>query len=66
MLCERDGQELLIEADSVVCALGFRAPYAKVDELAELVDEYYIIGDCNNVGQIYNALNGAFFAALRV
>lgn len=66
VLCQQDGQELLVEADSVVCALGFRAPYDKVDELAELVDEYYIIGDCSNVGQIYNAMNSAYFAAMRV
>lgn len=66
VLCERDGEEFVIEADSVVCALGFRAPYDKVDELCELVDEYYIIGDCNNVGQIYQAMNSAYYAAQRV
>lgn len=66
VLCERDGQDILIEADTVVCALGFSAPYAKVDELADVVDEHYIVGDCSNVGQIYNAMNGAYYAAMRV
>lgn len=66
VLCERDGQEFVVEADSVVCALGFRSPYDKVDELCELVDEYYIVGDCNNVGQIYHAMNSAYYAAKRV
>lgn len=66
VLCERDGEELFLEADSVVCALGFRAPYAAVDALCELVDEHYIVGDCKNVGQIYHALSQAYYAALLV
>ena len=66
VLCEKDGKEFVIEADSVVCALGFRAPYDKVDALCDKVDEYYIIGDCKNVGQIYHANNQAYYAAMRL
>lgn len=66
VLCEREGEEFVVEADSVVCALGFRSPYDKVDALCECVDEYYIVGDCSNVGQIYQATNQAYYAALRV
>ena len=66
VLCEKAGEQFLVEADSVVCALGFRAPYDEVDALCDLVDEYYIVGDCSNVAQIYQAINGAYFAALRV
>ena len=66
VLCEKNGKEFIIEADSVVCALGFRAPYDKVDALCDKVDEYYIIGDCKNVGQIYHATNEAYYAAMRL
>lgn len=66
VLCERDGEEFVIEADSVVCALGFRSPYDKVDALCDCVDEHYVVGDCSNVGQIYQATNQAYYAALRV
>lgn len=66
VLCERNGEEILVEADSVVCALGFRAPYDKVDELTDLVDEYYVIGDCKKVGKIYDAINTGYYSALRV
>jgi len=66
VLCERSGEEFIVEADSVVCALGFRSPYDKVDALCDCVDEYYIVGDCSNVGQIYQATNQAYYAALRV
>ena len=63
VLCEKDGNEFVIEADTVVCALGFRAPYDKVDALCDKVDEYYIVGDCKNVGQIYHAVNAGYYAA---
>lgn len=66
VLCTRNGEEFIIEADSIVCALGFRAPYDKVDELCDLVDEYYIIGDCKNVGQIYDAVNNAYYSAMMI
>lgn len=66
VLCEKDGEEFIVEADSVVCALGFRAPYDKVDALCDKVDEYHIIGDCKNVGQIYHATNEAYYAAMRL
>ena len=38
----------------------------KVDELADLVDEYYIIGDCKKIGKIYDAINTAYYSALLV
>jgi thioredoxin reductase len=59
-----DGKEFTIEADSVVCALGFRAPWDKVDALCEKVDESYVIGDCKNVGQIHRATNEGFYTAI--
>ena len=63
---EKDGQEFVIEADSVVCALGCRAPYAAVDARCAEVDESYIIGDCRNVGQIHHAINQGYYTALLV
>ena len=66
VVCETDGTVFTVEADSVVCALGFRAPYDKVDALCALVDEYYIVGDCSQVGMIYHAIDQAYYAALRV
>jgi len=66
VLCERNGEEFVIKADSVVCALGFRAPYSQVDDLCGMVDESYIIGDCRNVGQIYHAISQGYYAAMRV
>ena len=63
---ERGGEVFVIEADTVVCALGFRAPYDVVDALAAEADEFAIIGDCSNVGQIYQAINQGYYTALRI
>ena len=62
----RSGEELLIEADSVVCALGYRSEYDKVDALCEKVDESYVIGDCSKVGLIYHAVNQGYYTAVRL
>lgn len=66
VLCQREGREFLVEADTVVCALGFRAPYEVVDALCQAASESYVIGDCHNVGQIYQAVNQGYFTALRL
>ena len=63
---ERDGKEFIINADTVVCALGFRADYDFVDSLTALVDENYVIGDCRNVGMIYHAVSQAYNAAMQL
>ena len=63
---EKNGEISVIEADTVVCALGFRAPYDLTDALAAEADEYAIIGDCSNVGQIYQAINQGYYTAMRI
>ena len=66
VLCERNGEEILIEGDTVVCALGFRAPYDVVDSLCEAAEVSEVIGDCSNVGKIYQAISGGYYAASRI
>lgn len=63
---ERDGEEFVIPADTVICALGFRPRQTTADALCALVDENYQIGDCVRVGQIYDAMSTAFYTALRI
>ncbi|MBQ6369850.1 MAG: FAD-dependent oxidoreductase [Parasporobacterium sp.] len=66
VLVERDGKEFVIEADTVVCALGFRPKWQIADELCSMVDESYIIGDSRNVGQIYHAISQGYYTALQI
>jgi 2,4-dienoyl-CoA reductase-like NADH-dependent reductase (Old Yellow Enzyme family)/thioredoxin reductase len=66
VVCSTADEEFTVEADSVVCAAGFRTPYDIVDRFCSLVPDYYILGDCKNVGQIYHAINTAYYAAISV
>ncbi len=66
VMVENADGSFLVEADSVVCALGFRPKTKEVDELCEKVDEYYIIGDCSRVAMIYQAMDAGYHAARRV
>ncbi|MCR5397838.1 MAG: FAD-dependent oxidoreductase [Lachnospiraceae bacterium] len=66
LVTDEKGEERLLPCDSVVCALGFRPEYDKVDALAAVVDETYILGDCSKVGKVIDAIHSAYYAALRV
>lgn len=66
VVCENQEGRFVLEADTVVCAAGYKAPYDAVDRLCETVDEYYIVGDCRNAGQIYQAVSTAYYAAKSV
>ena len=63
---KEDGTEETLACDTVVCALGFAPDYRAVDALADLVDENYIIGDCVKAGKVINAMQDAYYAAIRV
>lgn len=63
VMVENADGSFLVEADSVVCALGFRPKTAEVDALCDCVDEYYVIGDCNRVAMIYQAMDAGYHAA---
>lgn len=64
VVCEKDGCRVLVQADTVVCALGFRTPQEKADALCDMVDESYLIGDCRKVGMIYQAVSQGYYTAL--
>ena len=61
-----DGQERRIPADSVVIALGF-APNTKLaDELKEVVEELYTVGDCADPARMADAVKQGYRAGCRV
>ena len=66
ILCEKEDGDFTVLADTVICAAGYKARQDLADEFCELVDECYIIGDCGKVGQIFQAMNTAYYAAKSV
>ncbi|MGB9959397.1 MAG: FAD-dependent oxidoreductase [Candidatus Bathyarchaeales archaeon] len=64
-LCiDKSWNKHLIEADTVVLALGLHAREKLVKELANLVAETYVIGDCAGARKIYHAFEDAWRTAL--
>lgn len=63
---ENEEGDFIIKADSIVCALGFRSKWTEVDALCEKAEDYYIVGDCKNVGQIYQVMNDGYYAAMSI
>ncbi|MGI6218145.1 MAG: FAD-dependent oxidoreductase, partial [Coriobacteriales bacterium] len=55
------GKEELIEADTVVLALGVRPNSAKIAELSDVVPATYLVGDCKKSGVVGDSINQAYW-----
>ncbi len=62
----KNGDTRLLEADTVVTAFGLARNAAAVAELAEVIPETYLVGDCNKVGSIASANTDAFNIAVEL
>ncbi len=66
VVIEHLGKEQLIEADTVVLALGAQPNQELGNQLKKLGTQLYIVGDCNTVGRLPDAVEGGFKAALNL
>ena len=66
VVCEKDGQEVLIPGKSVICALGQRSRTVVVEELYDTAPFVRVIGDAARVSTITNAVYWGYHAALDV
>lgn len=64
MLKDKDGNEFEFAADTVVIALGKHPNVDKVDALATVVPETYIIGNAEKDGEVFDATHSAYFVAM--
>lgn len=63
---DKDGNEVLIEGGSVICALGQRARRDVVEELQDSAPYVVSIGDCAKVATITQAVYQGYHAALDI
>lgn len=63
---ERNGNEMIIECDSVVAALGLKVDTDMIEGLNNLVEETYIIGDAREIGNIKKANHDGFNIAVEI
>ncbi len=59
-----DGEEIFLDADTVVIAVGMRPREAAVERLRDCAPEFFPIGNCVAAGQVKNAIRGGFDAAM--
>ena len=64
LLCRRAGEDLLIEADTVLLAAGLRAKTGEVNALRGTAPVVQVIGDCQKPGMLRQAVFRAYHAAL--
>lgn len=60
---DRAGEEHLLPADAILCAVGMRPCTEVMDALWNLVDEQYVVGDCVRPAQVTQAVSDAYYLA---
>jgi 2,4-dienoyl-CoA reductase-like NADH-dependent reductase (Old Yellow Enzyme family)/thioredoxin reductase len=65
-VADKEGTEELIEADTVVLAVGMRSNSDAVEKLRETVLNFYPIGDCVKPLKIREAMQGGYYRAMDV
>jgi 2,4-dienoyl-CoA reductase-like NADH-dependent reductase (Old Yellow Enzyme family)/thioredoxin reductase len=63
---KQQGKEQMIEADTVVLAVGMQANSYVTDKLRDCVVNLYPIGDCVRPQKIREAMQGGYFTALDI
>ena len=67
ILCEdKEGHQMLVEGDSIICALGQRSRRDVVDALRDSAPYVAVIGDASKVSTITNAVYEGYHAALDI
>lgn len=67
ILCEdKDGKQVLVPGDTVICALGQRSRTDVVEELQDTAPFVRVIGDASRVSTITNAVYWGYWAALDI
>jgi 2-enoate reductase len=65
-LIDRNWNRSMLNADTVVIALGMKSTVETVNELSSLIPETYVVGDCSTVKDIHNAVHSAFNVAVEI
>ena len=67
LVCEdKDGAELLIEADTVICAVGRRSLWNEAEKLLDSAPDSVLVGDCVRPKNLREAIYRGYHAGLDV
>ena len=65
-IIDAQGQEQLLEADTVLVAAGMRATWEQYADWLDLAEEVIPIGDCRKAGKILEAMRTGYCAGLTI
>lgn len=65
-IVDAQGQEQLLEADTVLVAAGMRATWEQYADWLDLAEEVIPIGDCRKAGKILEAMRTGYCAGLTI
>jgi len=60
ILCEKEGIEFLLYADSVVVSVGMQPRTTLVQTVKGRVSDIYTVGDCRTIGNAFTAIHNAY------
>lgn len=63
---QEDGQEVFLQADTVVMATGLKVDKAMLEEFADTALEVVPVGDCLKVGDLQSASSSSYGASLQI
>ena len=66
LVCEMNGEEKLIEADTILIAAGMKADRVQVDEFYNTAPRVFEVGDCIKAGRVVDAINTGYYRALDI
>ncbi|MFC1839380.1 FAD-dependent oxidoreductase [Thermodesulfobacteriota bacterium] len=67
LLCsDKDGNETLFNADTIICAVGQKSLRSEVERLRDCVSEVIIIGDCVKPGHVTEAVFQGYWAGIDI
>lgn len=68
ILVEQDGKTSLIKADTCVYSMGMKCNDDIVKEIKDIIGDIktYIVGDCERIGKVGDALHAGYEAAISI
>lgn len=66
IVCKENGEEKLIEADTVILAIGYRASKELSESFRNIPEEFFAVGDCITAANVGNAVRTGYDAGIQI
>lgn len=66
IISKLNGEEKILEADNIICAIGFRPLIDFAESFIGIAENVIIVGDCLKPRELYEAVHEGFFSTLNL